>query len=74
MRGADELSVGQLRRQLKLGTEAIYRVQDVSTDPVQVEVVSGPGLLAGDTYSLTRAAVLEMEVLPQPGGNSAPAG
>jgi hypothetical protein len=58
-----EPSIGQLRRQVVLGTEAVYRVVGLTARSVQVEVVRAPGLTPGDRYMFTRAAVLRMDVL-----------
>jgi hypothetical protein len=58
--GAD-LAVGQLRRQVVLESEAVYRVCEIGSSSVEVEVVRAPGLSAGARYRFTRAAVLAME-------------
>lgn len=58
--------VGELRRQVKLETEAVYRVLavDVDADLIEVEVVRAPLLDRGRVMRLTRRAVLEMEIVP----------
>lgn len=69
------VAAGQLRRQIKLGSAAVYRIRAVEGAYVQVEVVRAPGLRAGQRFKFTRAAVelmeliddLETEPEPEPG-------
>lgn len=58
-----KLSIGQLRRQVVLDTEAVYRVCTVTPTLVQVEVVRAPGLAPGHRFQFTCAAVLGMDVV-----------
>lgn len=58
-----DLAAGQLRRQIKLETEAIYRVCTWSADLVEVEVVSAPGLAAGRRFRFKRELVELMDVV-----------
>jgi hypothetical protein len=60
---AEELAVGQLRRQRALGSEALYRVGGWDADRVRVEVVEAPGLQSGDEFTFTRDAVSAMKVV-----------
>jgi hypothetical protein len=55
------LASGQLRRRISLGTEAVYRVVEVSDKSVQVEVVRAPGLTPGRRFDFTRVDVQRME-------------
>jgi hypothetical protein len=59
----DTLAVGQLRRQRRLQTEAVYRVCEWTDAFVEVEVVTAPGLQASQWFRFTREAVLAMEVV-----------
>ena len=67
------IASGQLRRQIKLGSEAVYRIAAVEGPHVQVEVVRAPGLDPGQRFKFTRAAVELMELVdetepdPEPG-------
>src|SRR5271163_2421106 len=61
------LSIGQLRRQISLGSEAVYRVSDVKPTSVKVEVVRAPGLTPGFRFALTPAAVLRMDLVDEHG-------
>jgi hypothetical protein len=62
--GSDNgLAVGQLRRQRKLGSAAVYRVCACEGDYVQVEVVTAPGLREGQHFKFSRAAVELMELV-----------
>jgi hypothetical protein len=58
-----ELVVGQLRRQVRLDTDAVYRVQGWDDSHVRVQVVRAPGLTPGDTFTFTREAVQAMHVI-----------
>jgi hypothetical protein len=58
----DDLVVGQLRRQRRLGSEAVYRVCDFSHQDVWVEVVRAPGLNPGEKFKFAREAVIAMDV------------
>jgi hypothetical protein len=60
----DQLAVGQLRRQQRLDSEAIYRVTDLTPSFAHVEVVEAPGLQAGQRFKFTRDAVRAMTVMP----------
>ena len=59
-----ELTIGQLRRQVLLGTEALYRVCGLGEELVEVEVVSAPGLPSGRRFNLTRDAIERMDLVP----------
>jgi len=59
--GAGKLVAGQLRRQVMLESEAVYRVCEIGSSTVEVEVVRAPGLSGGERYHFTWAAVLAME-------------
>lgn len=61
----DGLAVGQLRRQMKLGSPAVYRVCGCEEDCVRVEVVTAPGLRPGQHFKFTRAAVARMELVEE---------
>jgi hypothetical protein len=68
-----ELKVGQVRRLVRLGTEAAYRVAGWSGDAVIVTVLSAPGLSAGTRLTFTRSAVEAMEVVvEEPGPDDDP--
>lgn len=58
-----ELAVGQLRSQVRLGTQALYRVRDWDEHGVRMEVVSAPGLAAGAVFMFTKGAVRDMDVV-----------
>lgn len=62
-RPSRQLAAGQLRRNVLLGTEAVYRICDWDRNLVQVEVVSVPGLLPGRRCKLTHEAVRAMDVV-----------
>lgn len=64
MTGDGTLRVGQLRRQVMLGSEATYRILEIDHDLVTVEVVSAPGLAAGQVVRLSRDAVARMVSIP----------
>ena len=59
----NEPAAGQVRRNVMLGTEAVYRVCSIRGDLVDVEVIRAPGLSAGQRFALTRNAVGAMEVV-----------
>jgi hypothetical protein len=61
-----ELRIGQVRRQVLLGTEALYRVRKFGEELVEVEVVRAPGLRPGGTFSLKRDAVENMDLVVDP--------
>jgi hypothetical protein len=63
---ATELRVGEIRRHLSLGTEAIYRVCDWNDELVEVEVVRAPGLGRGERFKFDVAAVRSMTVVVGP--------
>jgi hypothetical protein len=58
-----ELAVGQMRRQVVLGTEAVYRVCSCSDELIEVEVVRAPGLQPGDRFNVTRDAAQDMDLI-----------
>jgi hypothetical protein len=58
-----ELTIGQLRRQVLLGTEAVYRVCGLGEELVEVEVVSAPGLPSGRRFNLMREAIEQMDLV-----------
>ena len=60
IRNQTDLTVGQLRRYVRLGTEAVYRVCDWDEDTVLVEVVTAPGLAPGREFRFDASAVLAM--------------
>lgn len=57
---------GQLRRQVRLGSKAVYRVCACEGNYARVEVVEAPGLRSGAHYKFTRAAVELMELVDEP--------
>lgn len=57
------LAVGQLRRNVLLGSEAIYRIVEWDGSRVEVEVVDAPGLVSGLRLGFTLEAVLGMLVV-----------
>lgn len=61
-----DLVVGQLRRHVRLGSEAVYRVCDFGPETVWVEVVRVPGLSPGQRFKFSRDAVIAMEVPHDP--------
>lgn len=67
-----ELSVGQLRRQLMLGSEAVYRVTAVGSTLVELRVVRAPGLAADRKFVFSRDAVLAMDLVGETDGGSPP--
>jgi hypothetical protein len=72
---ARELRIGELRRHVRLGSEAVYRVCDWDQMGAEVEVVRAPGLRPGQRFQFTLAAVIEMTVVPDPADrDAAPAG
>lgn len=54
---------GQLRRHIRLGSEALYRVCSCRGGTVLVEVVRAPGLQPGHHFKLRAAAVAAMELV-----------
>ena len=56
-----QLSVGELRRRVRLGSEAVYRIHAIDGKHTQVEVVRAPGLAAGQRFRLSRRDVALME-------------
>ena len=58
-----EFHVGQLRRQVRLGTAALYRVRSWDAKFVYVEVVQASGLKPGSTFKFARSAVATMDVV-----------
>lgn len=59
----DEFFVGQLRRQVRLGSEAVYRVCGYDDYAVYVEVLRAPGLKSGLRFKFARDAVALMDTL-----------
>jgi hypothetical protein len=59
------LAEGQLRRQVRLGSKALYRVCACEGNYARVEVVQAPGLRPGAHYKFTRAAVELMELVDE---------
>ena len=59
---------GQLRRQVRLGSKALYRVCACEGNYARVEVVEAPGLRSGAHYKFTRAAVALMELVDESAG------
>lgn len=57
----DDLRVGQIRRQERLGSECLYRVCGLDAALATVEVIRAPGLAAGQRFRFTRAAVARMQ-------------
>lgn len=57
------VAAGQVRRQTRLGSEAVYVVRDVSGPLVELEVIRAPGLRPGQTFRFTQEAVLAMELI-----------
>jgi hypothetical protein len=56
---------GQLRRQVRLGSKALYRVHACEGNYARVEVVQAPGLRPGAHYRFTRAALEGMELVEE---------
>jgi hypothetical protein len=56
---------GQLRRQVRMGSKALYRVCDCEGNYARVEVVQAPGLRPGAHYKFTRTAVEQMELVDE---------
>jgi hypothetical protein len=72
---SSDISVGQLRCQAALDSEAVYRVRGLHQGHVEVEVVHAPGLWAGQRFRFTVDAVAAMDVVGEDGqGESGPAG
>ncbi len=68
-RSNEGLAVGQLRRQVRLESEAVYRVCELDDDFAAVEVVRAPGLHPGQRFRFKRDAVAAMELAePAAGG------
>jgi hypothetical protein len=60
------ITPGSYWRHTALGSDAIYRVVDVSGEHVTVAVCEAPGLQAGMEFRLTRAAVAAMTPVAHP--------
>ncbi|MGP0048273.1 MAG: hypothetical protein ACLPZR_05400 [Solirubrobacteraceae bacterium] len=58
-----EITVGELRRQVLLGSESLYRVCACDGDHVEVEVVRAPGLRPGLRFAFTADAVAAMSLV-----------
>jgi hypothetical protein len=72
----EEIGVGQVRRQVRLSTECLYRVCELEGEYATVEVIRAPGLAAGQRFRFTRAAVELMQCVdphdrPRPTGTHA---
>ena len=63
---ATELKVGEFRRRVSLGVEAVYRVCDWNDELAEVEVVRAPGLRRGQRFKFDVAAVRSMTVVAAP--------
>jgi hypothetical protein len=63
---ASELRIGELRRQVVFGSEAVYRVCGWERDLVEVEVVRAPGLTAGQRFQFALTAVTQMVLVADP--------
>jgi hypothetical protein len=61
-----DLRIGEIRRRVQLGTEAVYRVLAVSNELAEVEVVKAPGLAPGQRFKFTVDAVCRMTVVVAP--------
>jgi hypothetical protein len=67
-----QLNVGQLRRQIMLGSEAVYRVTAVGPALAELRVVQAPGLAVDRKFVFSRDAVLAMELLGETDGRPPP--
>ena len=66
MKGAVEVVIaGQLRRHVRLGSEALYRVCSCEGGSVNLEVVRSPGLRPGQHFKCPAATVAAMELVVQ---------
>lgn len=63
--------MGEFRRRVHLGTEAVYRVCGFNDDLAEVEVVRAPGLRRGQRFKFKVAAVRSMAVVVGPADSSA---
>ena len=68
---AKELRIGELRRQVRLASEAVYRVCGWDQLLVQVEVVRAPGLSPGQRFQFALEAVMQMDVVADPADEDA---
>ena len=59
----NQLDAGQIRRLIRLGSEALYRVCACEGKHVWVEVVDAPGLKAGQHFKLLRSDVAKMQLV-----------
>lgn len=59
----DEIAVGQIRRHVQFGSEALYRICSCDGSYVQVEVIDAPGLQPGQHFKFLRSAVAAMELV-----------
>jgi hypothetical protein len=71
---ARELRIGELRRHVRLASEAVYRVCGWDQLLVQVEVVRAPGLNPGQRFQFTLEAVMQMDVVVPGDDDALPAG
>jgi hypothetical protein len=60
------ITVGEHRRQVRLGSEAVYRVCELDGALVELEVVQAPGLRPGRRFRFRREAVEAMSVVNTP--------
>jgi len=58
-----DLVAGQLRRHIRLESEATYRICAWNEHLVEVEVISAPGLRAGRRFRFRRELVEQMEIV-----------
>ena len=68
------LRIGELRRNVRLGSEAVYRICGWDEELVVVEVVNAPGLEAGQRFRFARQAVTQMAVIDAGGSDAADRG
>lgn len=65
--------MGEFRRRVQFGTDAVYRVCGWNDELAEVEVVQAPGLRRGQRFKFTVAAVRSMAVVLGPADSSDPA-
>jgi hypothetical protein len=66
--------VGEFRRRVHLGSEAVYRVCGFNDDLAEVEVVRAPGLRRGQRFKFTVASVRSMSIVVGPADPTGPVG
>jgi hypothetical protein len=69
----DDVNVGEVRHQVRFGSEALYRVCGLDREFARVEVIRAPGLEAGRHFTFTRAAVALMQLVTAPDADPAEA-